>query len=365
MEKAMNKTMRAALTQASAAVLALGVTAQVAHAATVVDCVGDSITAGYSLAGNQSYPYQLSGMLGGGYTVNNYGVSGTTMLKNGNYPYWGTSSYTASLRSNPNYVIIALGTNDSKPYNWSAHGSEFVGNYQSFISSYTTLGTHPKAFVCFIPPYYLPNFSQSDFPDPSRIPNLILPAIQTVVNTTGAPSINNYNPLLNHQSMYTDGVHPNVDGANILAINAYNTVTGANVSLLSGANINDGSGPWGGNQAHVASAAFDRNSTTFYDANLSTGAWDGIDLGSGNTKSVKLICYSPRYGFEGRMVGGVFQGSNDKVNWASLAPSITTSPGDTYTSITVTGAPAYRYLRYYSAGGGSYGNIGELEFFGK
>src|SRR6185437_4079957 len=104
----------------------------------VVACVGDSITAGYNLAGNQAYPIQLGAMLNSTYTVNNYGVSGTTLLKNGNYPYTGTRTYTSSLHCRPNYVIIQLGTNDSKPSNWDNLGSQFVGDYQSLISSYTT-----------------------------------------------------------------------------------------------------------------------------------------------------------------------------------------------------------------------------------
>jgi hypothetical protein len=63
------------------------------------------------------------------------------------------------------------------------------------------------------------------------------------------------------------------------------------------------------------------------------------------------------------MVGGAFQGSNDQVNWTNLA-TISTSPGDTYTSIPIAGAPVYRYLRYYS-GANCYGNVAEVEFLGK
>jgi hypothetical protein len=168
----------------------------------VVDCVGDSITAGYNLAGNQSYPSQLAGMLGSNYIVNNFGVSSTTMLKNGNYSYWGTRTYSNSLRSSPKYVIIAFGTNDSKSYNWDTHGGEFVGDYQSMISSYATLNSQPTVFVTYITPYYLPNPWPSDFPDPARIPNLIIPAIQQVVTSTGSPSIDDYNPFVNQPQLF-------------------------------------------------------------------------------------------------------------------------------------------------------------------
>src|SRR5262245_47466097 len=63
-----------------------------------VACVGDSITAGSGLPSpsTQAYPAVLGTLLGTDYTVENFGVSGTTMLKNGDFPYWDTPRYTAS-----------------------------------------------------------------------------------------------------------------------------------------------------------------------------------------------------------------------------------------------------------------------------
>src|SRR3569833_732408 len=350
----------------AASALTLAVTAPSAHAGrpangVVVNCVGDSITAGYNLAGNQSWPSQLAGMLGSGYVVNNYGVSGTTLLKNGNYPYTGTRTYTTSLHSNPNFGFIAFGTNDSKPSNWDTHGSEFVGDYQSMISSYTSLSTHPTVYATYITPYFMPNPWPTDFPDPARIPNLIIPAIQQVVTLTHAPSINNYNQFVNQSQLFGDGIHPPVDGAHMITRNVYNAVTGANVSVLTGGFISDGGGSSSGNGA---SAACGVNSNTNYDATQATGAWTGIDLGSNNTKSVRMICYAPREGYESRMVGGIFQGSNDLLNLTNLA-SISSAPGDTYSAIQFSGAPVYRYLRYYASAANSFGDVAEVEFLGK
>lgn len=334
-----------------------------AQAATVVACVGDSITAGYNLAANQAYPAQLGAMLGGAYVVKNFGLSSTTLLKNGNYSYWWTNSYSNSLNCSPNYVIIQFGTNDSKPINWNSHGSEFVSDYKSMISAYRGLWTHPTVIPAFVSPYYLPNPWQADFPDPSRIPNLIGPAIWQAVNETGSQSIDNYWPLVNKPKLFGDGIHPTVDGAHILARNAYNAVTGANVAVLSGGNINDGGGSWGDNPSTTATASFDVNSASFYDAKRPTGAWTGIDLGSNNTKRVKMICYTPRQGYETRMLGGVFQGSNNLLNWTNLA-TVSNTPVNTYAAVPVNGASVYRYLRYYAAGNGSYGNVAEVEFLG-
>ena len=52
-----------------------------------VACVGDSITEGAGVRDpNKRYPAQLGVLLGANYDVKNFGVSGTTMLDNGDSP---------------------------------------------------------------------------------------------------------------------------------------------------------------------------------------------------------------------------------------------------------------------------------------
>ena len=52
-------------------------------------CIGNSITYGAYIANRDqnSYPAQLQAYLGDGYEVRNYGVSGRTLLTQGDYPY--------------------------------------------------------------------------------------------------------------------------------------------------------------------------------------------------------------------------------------------------------------------------------------
>ena len=52
-------------------------------------CKGNSITYGAFIANRDqnSYPAQLQAYLGDGYEVRNYGVSGRTLLTQGDYPY--------------------------------------------------------------------------------------------------------------------------------------------------------------------------------------------------------------------------------------------------------------------------------------
>jgi lysophospholipase L1-like esterase len=54
-----------------------------------VACIGNSITYGAFIANRDqnSYPAQPQAYLGDGYEVRNYGVSGRTLLTQGDYPY--------------------------------------------------------------------------------------------------------------------------------------------------------------------------------------------------------------------------------------------------------------------------------------
>src|ERR1041384_7347597 len=96
--------------------VALAVSAQ---DVTRVACVGDSITFGSGVVGRESnsYPAVLQHFLGNKFEVRNFGVSGATLLKKGDKPYWKEHAFTNATAFKPNIVVIKLGTNDSKPQN--------------------------------------------------------------------------------------------------------------------------------------------------------------------------------------------------------------------------------------------------------
>ena len=84
---------------------------------TKVAIIGNSITEGTFLTNPavNSYPGQLAKMLSVNWEVGNFGVSGRTILKNGDFPIWDEQKFTDALNFEPDIVIIMLGTNDSKP----------------------------------------------------------------------------------------------------------------------------------------------------------------------------------------------------------------------------------------------------------
>ncbi len=63
-----------------------------------VACLGDSITYGYNLHNKQdAYPGRLGRWLGNGYDVRNFGVSATTLITHGDYPYVRQPAYGRAL----------------------------------------------------------------------------------------------------------------------------------------------------------------------------------------------------------------------------------------------------------------------------
>jgi len=181
-----------------------------------VAAVGNSITYGYGLsdAWTQSYPAQLQTLLGAAYSVTNFGVSGTTMLKNGDNPYWNQTTMLNNARNLlPNMVVIELGTNDSKPYNWYVHQAAFSTDYASMIDTFRVLSSAPEVWICLAP--YSNNVSWK-ITDTS-ITKRINPAILAVGLQKGTHVIDLHSIITDLSLLQTDSVHPTAAGAATIA----------------------------------------------------------------------------------------------------------------------------------------------------
>lgn len=189
------------------------------HAATAeqvvrIACVGDSITFGATIKDrkNQCYPAQLGRMLGEGYLVQNFGVSGATLLKSGNKPYWKTKQFKPAHAFNPDIVVIKLGTNDSKPENW-LHKDAFVSDYVALIESFRSLPSKPVVYICKPVPAYPGNFKITDI----VIREEVMPLIEATAEQAAVEIIDLYAALSHHAELFPDKVHPNAEGARIMA----------------------------------------------------------------------------------------------------------------------------------------------------
>ena len=146
--------------------------------ARLVACVGDSITYGTGISNRNynSYPAQLAGFLqevDNKWETQNFGVSGATLLKKTNKPYVEESLYKRALASEPEVVIVQLGSNDSAHVSISQIEQDFIPDYLALIDAFEQLRSHPKIFVCCPPPIFGGNYGNNN-----TIKDVIIPLVQ-------------------------------------------------------------------------------------------------------------------------------------------------------------------------------------------
>jgi hypothetical protein len=118
------------------------------------------------------------------------------------------------------------------------------------------------------------------------------------------------------------------------------------------------------NDGNTIAKAFDANLSTFFDGPTANGNWAGLNLSS--EYKITSISYAPRSGWASRMVGGIFQGSNDSTfatGVTNLATISTAPVVGSYTTISISSSSAFQYVRYLGPSG-SYGDVADIEFYG-
>ncbi len=196
-----------------------------------VACVGNSITYGYTLPNREkeAYPPQLQQLLGEGYVVGNFGKSGATLLNKGHRPYTQQEEYKQAIEFAGDIVVIHLGVNDTDPRNWPYYQSEFVQDYVSLIHSFKEANPKCRVIIARMTPISNrhPRFESGTRDWHGQIQE----AIETVAQYTGAQLIDFHEPLYAYPYMLHDGIHPNAEGAAILAQTVYSGITGDYVGL--------------------------------------------------------------------------------------------------------------------------------------
>ena len=188
---------------------------------THVACVGDSITYGYG-ASNQatkSYPANLQALLGASVQVKNFGRNSATMLSApfGDMPYEDQTEFNAASNfvsgAGANAVvdvIIMLGTNDSKNFNWAPSGKakndqQFLKDYRAMVEHFSALTTKPVVFLAL--PLATGNSPCCSI-DGKVIHDEIVPLIKQLAAEKNLPTIDLNTPTTGHPEYFGDGVHP-------------------------------------------------------------------------------------------------------------------------------------------------------------
>lgn len=183
-----------------------------------VACIGNSITfgAGIRNRSRDSYPSVLARMLGDSYWVKNFGVSARTMLNKGDHPYMNEPAYKNALAFNPNIVVIKLGTNDSKSFNWK-YKADFMKDAQTMIDAFKGLPSQPKIYLCYPSKAYLTGDGIND----DIISKEIIPMIKKLAKKNDLSVIDLHTAMDGMPELFPDRIHPNEKGAQVMAKAVY------------------------------------------------------------------------------------------------------------------------------------------------
>lgn len=185
----------------------------------VVTCAGDSITA------NGYWQSNMQSCLSDRYTVKGYGVSGSTAMlagyDNGTpKAYMDQLEYGNSRMSNPDIVVIMLGTNDAKDYNWeiaeNENGANFKESLIELVVAYQDLKSAPTVILATPPKIFRGDIEWV----PEYIPDEINPIIREVAELTGCRVADVYAATenINRYPDFSDGIHPSTEnGRKIIA----------------------------------------------------------------------------------------------------------------------------------------------------
>lgn len=200
--------------------------------APIIVALGDSITFGAGVKKTRKsdcWEAKLEKLFGGSYQVLNYGISGATLQDEGNKPYWNMPEKRlqgypqAALALNPEIVILMLGTNDSKPYNW---------NHQRYEAQLDLRVKDLKAsgarLILMCPPFACPADGSEEVAFDiinETIRDEVVPIVKKCAQENQVECIDLYRLTDGHSEYFADGVHPNSFGNRVIAAEIHRFLT--------------------------------------------------------------------------------------------------------------------------------------------
>ncbi len=195
-------------------------------AQTKVACIGDSITYGLTIDEREqnSYPAVLQKLLGSSYEVGNFGKSGATLLRHGHRPYTEQEEFRQVIDYKADIAVIHLGINDTDPRNWPNYRDEFVSDYLYIINALKEANPKVRIMIARMTPitHNHPRFQSGT----KQWHGEINSHIELISKISGTELIDFHAPLYRHYNLIPDSVHPNAEGAKILAHTVYSGITG-------------------------------------------------------------------------------------------------------------------------------------------
>ena len=174
-----------------------------------VACIGNSIThgSGIDMQESKGYPAQLQRLLGRNYLVRNFGVGARCMMNTSDHPYMREQAWRDAKAFCPDIVLIKLGTNDSKDFQWNQQ--QYEKDYQAMIDTLAALPSKPHIYLCTPIRAFQDRWGITD----RVITEGIIPSIRRLAAKNGLQVIDLHPVVDDARLMTADGIHPNDKGA--------------------------------------------------------------------------------------------------------------------------------------------------------
>jgi acyl-CoA thioesterase I len=182
-------------------------------AQTRIALIGDSITE------LTKYPYYVMQSLGPSYLVGNFGVCGTTISLDSESAFMHSNAFVEAANFKPKIAVVMLGTNDANLSLKDSHAN-FVQDYLALIEKLQGFESKPRVWVVKPPPIFNETLGYSI----EGLAKGVNPAIEEVARLAEVGIIDVYSALTNSRYFF-DGVHPNDEGARVIADVVCKTVT--------------------------------------------------------------------------------------------------------------------------------------------
>jgi len=166
-------------------------------------------------------------LLGDGYHVNSYGVSGRAVQDNSDQPYRALPHYEESVSYDADIIVFMMGSNDTKPENWFGEES-FKASLMDLLDDYTQGDKKPVIYICTTPACFFMEDSVGELTSHDLRPayaDIIAEIVRETAEELGYPVIDIHALTKeNPQWFAKDGVHPNNEGAAAIAQAVYEAI---------------------------------------------------------------------------------------------------------------------------------------------
>jgi lysophospholipase L1-like esterase len=163
----------------------------------------------------------LQKAMGKGWVIVNCGKGAATVIEGTLRPYHKLPQYQKALTSNPNVVIIMLGTNDANPKWWDdvkrktsfdgTPAEEFKSRYLALIDSFQKLPTQPRIILATPMPIF-PEVNNKQAGRRLHLINDVIPIIHQISKERQVELVDLQTEMKDQKSNCRDGVHYNKAG---------------------------------------------------------------------------------------------------------------------------------------------------------